>query len=257
MDTGENTESRKYLTTTQAARMLSVSPDTVLKWVRAGKLRSHRTLGGHFRICVEDVHLQGDRDNAAPKQRKPADSPAFQYCWEYFPSEGSAKPECRECIAFRSRARRCYELRDLPEGLGCMGLNCTPSCKQCDYFKLVREQGPNVLVLGEKGTLLKDMADPDGGNDIHVTFVDCEYDCALVIQEFRPDYIVVDCRLGRKRTADICAKLMSDARVPVARIILASRSRKLGDYCDQKILGWIKKPFTIRQLRDCIEEVAL
>ena len=46
---------KDYFTTTEAANLLSVSPDTVLKWVRAGKIESYRTPGGHSRIPSEAV----------------------------------------------------------------------------------------------------------------------------------------------------------------------------------------------------------
>ncbi|OGL47597.1 MAG: hypothetical protein A2161_15390 [Candidatus Schekmanbacteria bacterium RBG_13_48_7] len=48
-------QEQKYLTTTQAAKLLSVAPDTILKWVKAGKLTSRRTLGGYFRIPMEEL----------------------------------------------------------------------------------------------------------------------------------------------------------------------------------------------------------
>ena len=38
------------LTTGQAARLCSVTPDTVLKWIKKGRLRGVRTAGGHYRI---------------------------------------------------------------------------------------------------------------------------------------------------------------------------------------------------------------
>ena len=253
MDPGKNAESRRYLTTTQTAKLLSVSPDTVLKWVRAGKIKSHRTLGGHFRICIDDLNLQGAAAETGRGGRKSASAPSFQFCWEYFPSSGSTRAECKECIAFRSRARRCYELRDLPEGIGCLGLSCTTSCEQCDYFKMVSEQGPNIIVLGEKTGFFEDLDEADPGNDAQIRFVDNEYECALLVQEFRPDFIVVDCRIGRERTAVLCRSLVKDSRIPVARIILASKTKKTRDYCDWKIFAWIKKPFTLHQLLDCIE----
>ena len=43
-------DNKDYLTTSQAAKILSVSPDAVLKWARAGKIEAYRTPGGHFRI---------------------------------------------------------------------------------------------------------------------------------------------------------------------------------------------------------------
>ena len=46
---------QKHYTTSQAAKLLSVSADTVLKWVKAGKINSYRTPGGHYRIPADAV----------------------------------------------------------------------------------------------------------------------------------------------------------------------------------------------------------
>lgn len=42
-----------FYTTRQAADMLGVSPPTVIKWIEQGRLRAHRTPGGHRRISKE------------------------------------------------------------------------------------------------------------------------------------------------------------------------------------------------------------
>ena len=42
----------KAYTTFQAAKILGVSPPTVIKWTNDGKLKSYRTPGGHRRILV-------------------------------------------------------------------------------------------------------------------------------------------------------------------------------------------------------------
>ncbi|MHC4663312.1 MAG: helix-turn-helix domain-containing protein, partial [Planctomycetota bacterium] len=46
---------QKYLTTGQAAIRCSVSPDTVLKWIRSGLLPARKTAGGHHRINERDL----------------------------------------------------------------------------------------------------------------------------------------------------------------------------------------------------------
>lgn len=41
------------LTTGDAARHLSVSPNTIKRWIAAGALRAYTTPGGHWRIPLE------------------------------------------------------------------------------------------------------------------------------------------------------------------------------------------------------------
>ena len=252
----EKHRQKDYLTTSQAARLLFVSPDTVLKWVKAGKVTSYRTLGGHFRIPISELNVpsSGGRGTASLADQG-VPPPDHQYCWEYLAGTDEIKPECRECITFRSRARRCYELKDLPDGLGCLNLLCDTNCFDCEYFKLVRGQGLNVLVVSEGKRLIKDLDKSDRTDGLRIRFVHSEYDAGTIIQEFRPDYIVVDCAFGQKRTAMICSHLFGDIRIPVARIILSSKTRKIRDYCNKDVFGWIKKPFTIEQLKEYIENV--
>jgi excisionase family DNA binding protein len=41
------------LTTGDAARHLSVSPNTIKRWIAAGAMRAYTTPGGHWRIPLE------------------------------------------------------------------------------------------------------------------------------------------------------------------------------------------------------------
>ncbi len=45
----------RMLTTGQAAKICSVTPDTVLKWIHSGALPARRTAGGHHRIDEQDL----------------------------------------------------------------------------------------------------------------------------------------------------------------------------------------------------------
>ncbi len=245
---------REFLTTSQAAKYLSVSADTVLKWVRAGKIKSHRTLGGHFRIPLSALNVTEDSGASDRTLSARADN-AFMYCWEYLASGDKIKSECRDCITYRSRSRRCYELRDLPGGFGCLAMQCAASCEECEYFKLVRDHVINVLILGEPERVVIDFDGTDRHPDLAVKYIADEYKAASIIQTFRPDYIVIDCSIGKRRTSALCTNLFNDARIPVARIILASKVRNLNDYCDKEIFGWIRKPFSIEQLFNLIRSV--
>ena len=60
-----------YLTTAEVADILHVSPKTVTRWAREGKLPHSRTLGGHRRYPGEAIRqlaseLAGIEDAAAP-----------------------------------------------------------------------------------------------------------------------------------------------------------------------------------------------
>lgn len=249
---------KDYLTTTEAAKLLSVSPDTVLKWVRAGKVSSYRTLGGHFRIPVSELEIPKSARQApvarpAPTGTRPS---VHQYCWEYLAGGGEIDPKCKDCITFRSRAQRCYELKDMPGEFGCLNLMCDTNCAECDYYKLVFGQRQKILIVSQSKRLINDDDESGWSRTFDVRFVSNEYDAAVTIQEFRPDYVVVDCSFGQQKTTAICDHLFDDIRIPVVRIILSSKTRDIEDYCDRDVFAWLQRPFSIAQLRECIEGIS-
>ena len=58
------------LSTGQAAKLLSVSPDTVLKWVKKGRVFAQKTPGGHHRLRLEDVE----------RLKKASEDRRFRFC---------------------------------------------------------------------------------------------------------------------------------------------------------------------------------
>ncbi|MEZ5357810.1 MAG: excisionase family DNA-binding protein [Candidatus Zixiibacteriota bacterium] len=248
---------KSYMTTSQAAKRLSVSPDTVLKWVKAGKIKAHRTLGGHFRIPTGLIDTLIEDENRLRKSGSMpvASNPSFQYCWEHQSQMGILNTKCTECVVFKSRARRCYELRNIPEEFGSLKLYCKDSCEKCDYYKLVNNLGLNILIISNNNRLLTEVQEWADDEKYHVMTVSSEYECASTIEKFRPDFVIVDCSMGAIRTRELCNHIGEDGRIPFTRLILTSKKNRLGDFCDREIFGWIRKPFTMQKLRRCIEGV--
>lgn len=69
----------RFYTTFEAARILGVSLPTVVNWVKARRLKAHRTPGGHRRIAREELAafmvrhgmpLPDELGDAAPPRRK-------------------------------------------------------------------------------------------------------------------------------------------------------------------------------------------
>jgi DNA-binding response OmpR family regulator len=133
-------------------------------------------------------------------------------------------------------------------------MQCAESCPDCSYYGLVHNQTTNVLVLSRNNHLVVG-GFSESGDELDVRIVHDEYEAAAIIQSFRPDYIVIDTAFGKRRSASLCTNLFNDARIPVTRIILASRTQKFKEYCDKEIFGWIKKPFSRQQLKACIRGV--
>lgn len=60
----EGDEEERLLTPSEVAKLFHVDPKTVIRWAKAGKLSSIRTLGGHRRYRASEVYqlLQERRD---------------------------------------------------------------------------------------------------------------------------------------------------------------------------------------------------
>jgi len=117
----------RLLTTGQAAELCSVTPDAVLKWIKAGKLTASRTAGGHYRIDPADLERLG----LLPVQGE------YRYCWEHRAKGGDIDPVCHTCLVYRARAERCYEVAAV-EGASPGGHNCCPeACEDCEFYKRV------------------------------------------------------------------------------------------------------------------------
>jgi len=61
----------QYLTRSEVSKILGVSPNTVTRWAREGRLACLVTLGGHHRFdrdVVEQLRKQQYRDAHEPEQ---------------------------------------------------------------------------------------------------------------------------------------------------------------------------------------------
>ena len=118
------------LTTGQAARYCLVSPDSIVKWVKAANLPAQRTIGGKFRIFVNDLRrFMVDNDMSTVLLDEELD---FRpYCWEcHRRADTEAGVPCSECPVYRAKALNCYELRAMSAKPGWTSADC----RECAYF---------------------------------------------------------------------------------------------------------------------------
>ncbi len=251
---------RRFLTTGQAAELCSVTPDTVLKWIRSGRLAAARTAGGHHRIersalerFVAEPQVSNEPTSHAPALRTdliPGER-RFQFCWE-FKSREKALEVCTKCAAFLMRAQRCYEVAKLvPEGEGDW-VFCAGTCDDCDYFREVHGQRTNVLVVTDDSGLTGGLIAGSTGAPFNLQIVDGEYTCSAVINHFRPDFAFVDCGLGVETSGNVCCHLLGDPRIPFVRVILAGADADFPIECQQGLLARISRPFGVEDISKCI-----
>jgi excisionase family DNA binding protein len=60
MDEQATRTSASYLRTAEVAAILHVSPKTITRWAKEGRLPHSRTLGGHRRYSAEDIQNIAD-----------------------------------------------------------------------------------------------------------------------------------------------------------------------------------------------------
>lgn len=59
-----------FFTPQDIAEILGVSKQTILNWIKNGKISAERTTGGHFRIAVEEFH-QFEKEREAFRKYRP------------------------------------------------------------------------------------------------------------------------------------------------------------------------------------------
>ena len=81
---------------------MRVTPDTVLKWIKKGRLAATRTAGGHYRVALPDLEpfMAGFGQKARsrpslemtfppiPSQDGTKEDPEEVPCWEFLSDEG-------------------------------------------------------------------------------------------------------------------------------------------------------------------------
>jgi excisionase family DNA binding protein len=247
------------LSTGQAAKLCSVTPDALLKWIKCGVLPAGRTAGGHYRIRREDVERlrrqahEGVFQAPGPHLRAAAGH-HFRYCWEHN-GNGRLLKGCRECVVYMLRAQRCYKVAKFAPQIGHNKLFCKRSCEECDYYRMVREQATNILVFTDNQDLAESLAQAVEHERFRLETTDCEYKCSALVDVFRPDYVVIDCSLGQDTSRDICRHLVQDPRVPYVRVIMAGADDEFPEGCDKEVFARIEKPFGMREIVECIDGV--
>ena len=213
-----NRDRDRLLSTGKVAKLLSVTPDTVLKWIKGGQLPAIRTAGGHYRIARRDLDDLVPNDLGSGQSSGPR---GFVYCWEYYATGDTANAGCLECLAYRTRARRCYEMSDLPPDVGYAGAYCETSCEECAYYREVVLRPRRVLIVTKSADLRRRLGDAAAGSRLEVAFAGSEYECSAACASAKPGYVVIDGALSKQTRASLCSHLAADPRIPGVQIILA------------------------------------
>lgn len=214
--------STSSLTTGKAAQLCSVKPDTVLKWIKKGRLPAIRTVGGHYRVEERDVlqALTQGHVSDEPREESFALCGRPMRCWEYM-NQGPGT-ECKECLVYKVHATYCFRLVQQLRGTGHDARFCGTSCQECPYYRRVHGLPTNVLVITRDENLIRDLAAKEN-DEIAFRFARRGYDASAIIEVFRPAYVIFDQVVLDSLGVTLLEALASDSRTKGVRILVAVR----------------------------------
>ena len=235
--------SASLLTTGKAARLCSVQSDTVLKWIKKGRLPATRTVGGHYRVEERDL-ISVLSQEETPRDRQPA-SPALcsrpMRCWEYM--NNGPGDECRNCVVHRVHAAWCFKLVSLVRGAGHEKRFCSGLCTECPYYRLVHALPANVLVITEDESLIQSLARRES-ESLALRFARRGYDASAIISVFRPAFVIFDQAILESLGVALLEALASDPRTSGARVLVAIRKGGVGYRIPSKsVYATVEEPF--------------
>jgi len=208
------------LSTGETAKLCSVKPDTVLKWITKGLLRASRTAGGHYRIDCHDIEpfirAKLHRNSHPPPETC---TPRPLRCWEYMGEPDTVTDVCRKCVVYRVRATWCFEVLGLTNQKDAKRL-CQTHCEDCVYYRRVRALPTRVLVVSTDVALTQRLAS-EKCSSLEVHFARNGYEACALVGTLRPAFVVVDTLVLEAGEHDLLDCLRQDRRVPGMKIVVA------------------------------------
>lgn len=254
------TDKANLLTTGQAAQLCSVTSDTILKWIKKGRLEGVRTAGGHYRIERRSLErlIPATRHSEGISRQLLEGYPQGLHCWEYLSERGTIREDCRQCVVYRVRAARCYLLADLQTDVGHARRFCESSCEDCIFYRRVKGLATNVLVITSDDDLIAELTSSEA-ESVALCFARNAYEASAIIHDFRPAFVAIDVERTPAVDAELLDSLAADPRVPGLRVILVvppgmkGRRRRLprGDL----VACVLEKPLGVRQVAEAINTI--
>lgn len=213
----------RWLSTGEAAKLCSVTPDAVQKWIRTGRLSAQRTAGGHYRIAENDIlpFVTGRSEQrwfAAPPK---ACTPQPFRCWEYMSPTGEVQGKCKECVVYRIRAAWCFEVMSAEGSAGHARSHCAAqgACSECPYYGYVYGLASRVLIITPDPSLRSALESENCGA-ISAKFAADAYEASALMASDRPGFVVLDARGSGGLDLRLLDHLTNDPRAPGLRVIL-------------------------------------
>lgn len=263
-----SSERSDLLTTGQAAKLCAVTPDTVLKWIKKGRLKASRTAGGHYRVALPDLRpfLAGFGQGEEPRASRQATVHVSSHdgteataeevpCWEYLTVDGSVQEECKQCVVYRVRATRCFLMAGLDGDVGHSRQFCHGSCEDCVYYQRLQGGSASVLFITADQNL-EGQIEGFGGEEFSLRFARNGYEASTVIQDFRPEILIIDLEGLPDHGFGLLDSVAADPRLPHARVILVAPpgtiERVLQRPRHRQVVSVLEKPQVCGHIADIV-----
>ncbi len=248
-----------WLTTGEAAALCSVTPDTILKWIKKGRIEGMRTAGGHYRVERQAIesYIRPPAMSSDPQAPWPQTQAPPLRCWEYLSHGGVIREECKACNVYRVRAAWCFQLAGLGCQVGREGQADRPSCQDCGYYRRVKGLPTHVLVISSSQNVIAPLQSEKDEN-LEIRFALNAYEASSSVETFRPAFAIIDSDLVGSREPGLVESLSGDPRLPGLKIVLAvppgSTRRSKGGPDRRRVAGYVTKPFGVRQIVNLVNE---
>ncbi len=250
----------ELLTTGQAAKLCSVTPDTVLKWIKKGRLSATRTAGGHFRVAKEDLRpFMAFRTRAQSHEGPAPASPSGLrgdggeelHCWDFLSRDGEILEDCKQCVVYRVRATRCFLLAGMETLEGHARHFCAGSCEDCVYYRRVQGSATQVLFISDDEEVAERLDCLDGEGFV-LRVARNGYEASAILNDYRPAAIIVDVETHPDLGDRLLDSMAADPRISGIPITLAVAPGSLPEGAEGKVHRLVKavmeKPQVCRNL---------
>jgi excisionase family DNA binding protein len=239
--------SSSLLTTGKAARLCSVKPDTVLKWIKKGVLHATRTVGGHYRVDEQDLlRVLSQDDGSESRTEETALCSRPMRCWEYMSNSPGA--QCQACVVHKTHATWCFRMVGVVKGNGHAKQFCSGLCAECPYYRRVHSLPTNVLVISQDESLIRDLAKREN-EAVAFRYARRGYDASAIITVFRPAFVVFDQAILENLGIALLDALATDPRTLGARILVAIRKGSMGfRFHNRAVYATIEEPFNADEI---------
>ena len=237
------------LTTGEAAKLCGVTSDAVLKWIKKGRFPAIRTSGGHFRIARKTLETLGYGEPDAASQPDPAP----ERCWEYFCRDLAPPEKCKECVVYRARIEKCYEVAELGDTIGHNRQFCRATCENCSFFRASNGLATTVLVVTSDEALVDKFTTQANAANVALRFARCGYESAMLVETFHPSVVVMDSVLPEVRDGRLADSMIQDERIPGVKLIVAQRK---GDKAPPgRGASVMPAPFTVKKIERLVQDL--